>query len=106
MKVEGDTIRLKFKNIGGGSLKFVGEKLTGFAIAGEDKKFTWAEARLGDRTKGEGDTVFLKAPGVPNPTAVRYAWANNPEANLYDNAGLPAPPFRTDDWKPGTQGRN
>src|SRR5688572_17065812 len=101
MKVEGDTVKLKFKNLGGGGLRFVGDKLTAFAMAGEDQKFAWADAKL------EGnDTVVLKAAGVERPVAVRYAWASNPEANLYDRVGLPATPFRTDQWKGVTEGKN
>ena len=101
MKVEGDTVKLKFKNLGGGGLRFVGDKLTGFAVAGEDQKFAWADAKI------EGnDTVVLKAAGVERPVAVRYAWASNPEANLYDRVGLPATPFRTDQWKGVTEGKN
>jgi sialate O-acetylesterase len=101
MRIEGDSVRLKFKNLGGGGLKFVGDKVTGFTVAGEDKKFAWADAKI------EGnDTVVLKAAGVEKPVAVRYAWANNPDANLYDKAGLPASPFRTDDWKGVTEGKN
>ena len=103
MKVEGETVRLKFKSVGGGALKLVGEKLTGFAVAGEDKKFVWATATIDSKEK---DTVVLKANGVSQPVAVRYAWGNNPDANLYDAAGLPAGPFRTDDWKGVTVGKN
>jgi sialate O-acetylesterase len=103
MKVEGDTVRLKFKNLGGGALKVVGEKLVGFAVAGEDKKFVWATASIDAKEK---DVVVLKASGISNPVAVRYAWANNPDANLYDMSGLPAGPFRTDDWKGVTVGKN
>lgn len=65
----------------------------GFAIAGEDREFVWAEARI------EGPTVIVWSEDVPTPVAVRYAWGNNPEnANLRNSAGLPAGPFRTDSW--------
>lgn len=65
----------------------------GFAIAGADRRFVWAEAEI------EGDRVVVRSAQVPEPVAVRYAWANNPErANLFNRAGLPAAPFRTDDW--------
>jgi sialate O-acetylesterase len=70
-----------------------GDKLTGFAIAGADKKFVWADARIA------GDTIVVSSGAVPSPVAVRYAWANNPICNLVNKAGLPASPFRTDDWK-------
>jgi sialate O-acetylesterase len=66
--------------------------LKGFAVAGPDGVFTWADARI------EGNEVVVSAPAVETPVAVRYAWADNPEANLYNGAGLPAVPFRTDNW--------
>ena len=69
-----------------------GEPPKGFAIAGEDKKFVWADAKI------EGEGVVLKSPAVPKPVAVRYDWAHNPQGNLYNKADLPAVPFRTDDW--------
>ena len=71
-----------------------GGKLKHFAVAGEDKKFFWADAEI------QGDnTVTVSSPAVSNPVAVRYAWANNPEgSNLYGENGLPVAPFRTDDW--------
>jgi sialate O-acetylesterase len=97
MKVEGDKVRLKFKHVGGGLMAKGGEKLTGFAVAGEDKKFVWADAKI------EGDAVVVSAKDVAKPVAVRYAWADNPECNLYNKADLPAVPFRTDDWPVGEQ---
>jgi sialate O-acetylesterase len=70
-----------------------GPELRGFAIAGADRKFIWAQARV------EGDRVVVWSDAVPAPVAVRYAWAANPvTANLVNAAGLPASPFRTDDW--------
>jgi len=67
--------------------------LQGFAIAGADKQWHWADARI------VGDTVILRSDKVPAPVAVRYAWCSNPAgANLYNRAGLPAAPFRTDTW--------
>ena len=89
MTVEGNKIRIRFKHTGSG-LVAKGEKLTGFAIAGEDGKFVWAEAKI------EGDTVVVWSPNVEKPVAVRYAWADNPDCNLYNQEGLPASPFRTD----------
>lgn len=68
------------------------DRLVGFYIAGEDRKWVEAEARI------EGDSVIVSAPSVPAPVAVRYSWANFPRANLYTKDGLPAAPFRTDDW--------
>lgn len=69
-----------------------GETLKGFSIAGPDKKFYWAKAVI------QGDKVIVSSPDVPFPVAVRYAWADNPICNLSNEAGLPASPFRTDDW--------
>jgi sialate O-acetylesterase len=93
MKVEGNRVRLSFTHVGGGLEAKGGEPLKGFAIAGADKKFVWAEARI------EKDTVVVSSPTVANPVAVRYAWADNPEGcNLFNKEGLPASPFRTDDW--------
>ena len=68
------------------------KKVLGFAIAGKDSAFTWAEAKI------DGETVVVNSPYVENPIAVRYAWASNPMCNLYNNEGLPASPFRTDEW--------
>ncbi len=69
-----------------------GEDLRGFAVAGEDRVFHWATARL------EGDVVVLTCDEVPSPIAVRYSWASNPIGNLFNKSGIPASPFRTDDW--------
>lgn len=90
--VKGSAIRLSFDHVGGGLVASDGKPLTGFAIAGEDRRFVWAEARI------EGDAVVVRAPAVAKPVAVRYAWADNPACNLASKAGLPAVPFRTDDW--------
>jgi len=91
MKIEGKTIRLKFSHAEG--LKTTDNKpLLGFAIAGIDQKFVWAKARI------EGDSVVVSSEKVLKPVAVRYAWANNPATNFYNAAGLPASPFRTDNW--------
>lgn len=67
-------------------------ELEGFAICGEDKKWGWARAMI------DGDTVIVWSEKIPSPVAVRYAWADNPPGNLYNGAGLPASPFRTDDF--------
>jgi len=90
-EVEGSRIRVRFDHTTGG-LVCRGEQLTAFAIAGEDKQFVWANAVI------DGDTVVVSSPDVPTPVAVRYGWAENPPCNLYNGAGLPASPFRTDDW--------
>lgn len=84
-------ISISFTSIGGGLMAKGGGVLRQFAIAGADKKFVWADARI------EGDKVVVSSDEVPNPLYVRYAWADNPEgANLYNKEGLPASPFRTD----------
>ncbi len=105
MKVEGDKVRLQFKNTGTGLIIGaapairLGEEptkpldhLVGFNVAGEDKKFVWASAKI------DGNSVVVWSDAVKNPVAVRYAWANNPECNLYNKEGIPASPFRTDVW--------
>jgi sialate O-acetylesterase len=91
MKVEGGKARLSFKHVGGG-LEAKGEKLLGFAVAGEDRTFHWADAVI------DGKAVVVSSDKVAKPTAVRYAWADYPECNLYNKEGIPASPFRTDDW--------
>jgi len=67
-------------------------ELAGFAIAGADKNWVWAQAKI------DGNTVVVSSDKVASPVAVRYGWANNPPCNLYNKEGLPASPFRTDDW--------
>jgi sialate O-acetylesterase len=67
-------------------------QIEGFAICGEDKKWVWADASI------EGNSVVVRSDKVPSPVAVRYAWASNPTCNLVNGAGLPASPFRTDDF--------
>jgi sialate O-acetylesterase len=69
-----------------------GGALKGFAVAGKDRRFVWANARI------EGKTIVVSSPSVSQPVAVRYGWADNPECNLYGNTDLPASPFRTDNW--------
>ena len=97
--VEGNTIRIKFKHADGGLKTLNGEPLKGFAIAGLDHKFQWAEVRI------DGNDVVVSSKEVVNPIAVRYAWATNPVCNLNNAADLPASPFRTDDWPGGTLGK-
>ena len=76
-----------------GGLVAKGGALKGFVIAGADHQWKPAQARI------EGNRVIVSSPDVPQPVAVRYAWADNPDCNLYTAAGLPASPFRTDDGK-------
>ncbi len=114
MKFEGNSIRLSFDNLAGGlvakevpatydviakankTAPLVRNRprspLEGFAICGRDRKWIWADARI------EGATVVVWSEQVPAPIAVRYAWADNPTCNLFNQAGLPAAPFRTDDF--------
>lgn len=91
------SIRLHFTHADGG-LVVKGDKLEEFSIAGDDRKWFWADARI------VGNTVVVSSPSVPNPTQVRYAWQSNPAATLFNGAGLPAVPFRTDTWLGKTQG--
>jgi sialate O-acetylesterase len=93
MKKDGVSIVCEFDCVGGGLVAKDGEKLKGFAIAGADRQFVWAEAKI------EGQTVVVSSPEVKDPVAVRYAWANNPACNLCNKEGLPASPFRTDEGK-------
>jgi sialate O-acetylesterase len=92
MRIEGSHIVLTFDHVGGGLEARDGD-LTGFAIAGPDEKFYWAVARIQD-----SDKVIVNSPEVQNPVAVRFGWANYPVVNLWNKAGLPASPFRTDDF--------
>ena len=76
-----------------------GAEVEGFAICGADGRWVWADAATID-----GDTVIVSSREVPAPVAVRYAWADNPTCNLYNGAGLPAAPFRTDTLPLSTAG--
>ena len=95
MKTNGDKVVVLFENVGN-SLK-VKDKygyVKGFAVAGNDKKFHWAIARI----TGE-NRIEIVSSEVKEPVAVKYAWADNPDdANLYNSDDLPASPFRTDNW--------
>jgi sialate O-acetylesterase len=88
MRVEGNAIRIYFDH--GEKMKINGDTLHGFAIAGNDKRFVRATARV------DGDAVIVYSPEVKEPVSVRYNWSKNPPGNLYNEAGLPASPFRTD----------
>jgi sialate O-acetylesterase len=91
-EMKGAEIHLHFENTDGGLVAKDGDALTGFAVAGADKHFVWADAQI------KGSTVIVRSGEVTEPLAVRYAWADNPSCNLYNAAGLPASPFRTDEW--------
>ena len=97
MSVEGDAIRIDFANPNGGLV--ARGSLEGFAVAGADRNFEPAEARL------EGGSVIVRSSLVSCPVAVRYAWLANPKMSLYDRSGRPVAPFRTDDWPGLTAGR-
>jgi sialate O-acetylesterase len=104
LEIKGSQARLRFTETGSGLT--IGEapwrpagveplptdKLLGFYIAGSDKVWHEADATI------DGDSVVGSCPAVPEPAAVRYAWANSPRCNLYNKEGLPASPFRSDDW--------
>ena len=105
-KIEAGKVRVTFSEVGGGLVigqqpwlapkvtPFPKDKLIGFFIAGEDKKWVEADASI------DGDSVLVSSSQIANPVAVRYGWANSPRCNLYNKEGLPASPFRTDDWLP------
>ena len=92
MTVEGGAVRLHFRSIGGGLAVRGGGALKGFVIAGADREFVPAQAVI------DGRTVLVRSESIASPVAVRYAWEMNPDCNLINKAGLPASPFRTDDW--------
>jgi len=103
MSILGDSIRLKFQHTQGGlkaGIQGQDKELMGFKIAGKDGRFYPAQASI---RKGE---VWVHSLAVRNPIAVRYAWTNNPtSANLYNDASLPAAPFRTDNWPLRSKGK-
>jgi len=98
MKIVGHEAHIEFQHVGGG-LVVHGDSLKGFTIAGADKRFVWATARI------DGNRVIVSAPNLAEPIAVRYAWGDNPDCNLFNQSSLPAAPFRTDDW-PGLTMQN
>lgn len=91
MELRDAEVILHFDHVGSG-LEARNGDLTGFAIAGEDRRFVWANARIA------GNNVVVSSPKVARPVAVRYGWADYPEVNLWNKDGLPASPFRTDDF--------
>src|SRR5438445_642965 len=91
LKVDGDKAVLSFTHLGKG-LVCKGEKLTGFTVSGEDKVFHNATAEI------KGDKIVVSCDKVAKPVAVRFGWANFPVVNLWNKDGLPASPFRTDDY--------
>jgi len=104
LRIDGSKAIVEFDHIGAGLMighkdglkpvvEATGKPLARFVIAGKDKKWFWAEARI------DGTTVTCSHSQVPTPVAVRYAFSANPSvANLYNRDGFPASPFRSDDW--------
>jgi sialate O-acetylesterase len=100
VNLEGPNVRLRFRP---GAERLVvqpGHDLQGFAVAGEDHKFYFADATI-----ESSDQIVVHSPKVPRPVAVRYGWADNPTCTLFNSAGLPASPFRTDSWPEITAGK-
>ncbi len=86
-----DSIKIVFDHVGSGLITKGGGDLSSFAVAGADRKFVWAEARI------QNNRVVVWSTEIKNPEYIRYAWADNPEgANLYNIEGLPASPFEAD----------
>ncbi|WP_338877381.1 sialate O-acetylesterase (plasmid) [Spirosoma sp. SC4-14] len=101
MTVEGRQVRVTFNEVGTGlTIRDKYGYVRGFSVAGPDHIFHWAKGTL------NGNELLLNSEQVPNPVAVRYNWGNTPDGNLYNREGLPAVPFRTDDWPGLTFGRN
>src|SRR5262249_40570660 len=98
MKVDGDKAILSFDHVGKGLEARDGE-LKGFAICGKDQEFVWATAKI------NGKKIVVSSPKVAKPVAVRYGWADCPVVNLWNKDGLPASPFRTDDFPMVTAGK-
>jgi sialate O-acetylesterase len=100
MQIEDGSILLTFEHLSSGGLyTFDVTEPKGFAISGDDQHFVWAEAQIVGKNQ-----VRVSSPEVQDPVAVRYAWADNPVANVQDRNGLPVTPFRTDDWSGITAG--
>lgn len=100
MAVEGNKIRIAFEHVGSGLATRDGLPPSHFTIAGEDQRFVPAKAAI------DGQTVVVYSDEVARPVAVRYAWRDDAEPNLMNKEGLPASPFRTDDWRLLTEGNN
>lgn len=92
-QVQGNKVTVRFDHVGGGLDTFDVRTPRGFAVAGADQVFHWADAKI-----AAPDKMEVWSEQVPNPVAVRYAWADNPVANVQNMEGLPLTPFRTDDW--------
>ncbi len=101
MEIKGNKVLLTFKDVGSTLYSFDTRDVKGFAIAGEDRKWHWATGKVIGK-----DKVEISSAAVPNPVAVRYAWAENPVANLRSRENLPVDPFRTDKWPGITEPKN
>ena len=99
VQIDGAKVLVRFNGQQGALTTKDGNPPTAFAIAGRDRKFVWATAKI------DGDQVVLTHPKITAPVSARYAWADHPEVNLVDSAGRPALPFRTDDWPLSTAGQ-
>jgi sialate O-acetylesterase len=97
LTVDGSKVLVRFSSTGNGLIAKGSSSLQGFSVAGADHKFYWADALI------QGDAVVVSSSQVAHPVAVRYAWGDSPICNLFNKEGLPASPFRTDDW-PGITG--
>jgi sialate O-acetylesterase len=91
-EIKGSEVIVNFQHTNGGLVAEAGE-LKGFAVAGVDQQWHPAQAQI------TGSQVIVSCAAVKRPVALRYAWQDNPDCNLFNGAGLPASPFRTDDWK-------
>ena len=100
MSREGNKVILTFKDVGGGLDTFDVRTPVGFTIAGENKEFAHATAKITGK-----DTIEVWSESIGSPTAVRYAWSDNPVCNVQNREGLPVTPFRTDEW-PGVTSDN
>ncbi|HEY0867950.1 MAG TPA: hypothetical protein VGE01_11245, partial [Fimbriimonas sp.] len=92
MRVQGNEVQVFFDSVGSRLKTSDGSMVRGFSLAGADRRFVWANARI------SGSSVVVSSSRVPKPVAVRYGWADNPDCNLTNSEGLPASPFRTDSW--------
>jgi sialate O-acetylesterase len=100
MSVEGNKVRIRFDHVGGGLVTRDGKAPSDFLVAGKDQQFVPATAAI------DGDAVVVSSEQVAKPVAVRFGWRDAAEPNLANKEGLPACPFRTDQWKGVTEGRN
>lgn len=99
MEIEGNKVTLTFNHVGSTLYTFDVDEARGFTIAGDDKHFVKAQAKIVDENK-----IEVWSDQISSPVAVRYAWANNPKCNVYTREGLPLTPFRTDTWDGATKG--